>query len=336
MTKPVGLALVGTGRWGSRLAAAVGRSNRLRLVTCFGRDAGRRSGFASEHGCRAADSFEEAIEHPGVEGVVLATPNDVHASQAGMCAEQGRHVFVEKPIAYSLSDAATMETACRRAGVALMVGHAFRRLGAARRVKELLEAGTLGRVVLAEANFSLPGALTPDQWRYYRESCPGGPLMQLGIHHVDTLRYWLGSVERVQGSFARVATSAEIDDVGVALLDFENGARGVITGSYVSPRTFFLRLYGSEAALAYSIDMTVWPDAGRLDEHTTLTLFRQNGIEDVGMSRRDMLVEELEEFASCVKGEAEPETGAAEGTAALAVVLAALESHASGQAAQLS
>ncbi|MGZ5385656.1 MAG: Gfo/Idh/MocA family oxidoreductase, partial [Acidimicrobiia bacterium] len=75
MTDAVGLALVGTGRWGGRLAEAVGRSERLKLITCFSRDRERRSSFATEHGCRPAATFNEAIEDPAVLGVILATPN---------------------------------------------------------------------------------------------------------------------------------------------------------------------------------------------------------------------------------------------------------------------
>src|SRR5215208_4234344 len=107
-----------------------------------------------------------------------------------------------------------------------MVGHAFRRLGASRRVKQLLDEGALGRVVLAEANMSLPGSFKPEAWRAHRERNPGGPIMQLGIHHVDTLSYWLGSVERATGRFAHVEAQADIDDVGVVMLEFESGALG--------------------------------------------------------------------------------------------------------------
>ena len=335
MTEPVRVALIGTGRWGVRLAMAAGRSDRLHIVSCFSRDKTRRGAFAAEFGCAGSGSFEEAIEHPGVEAVVLATPNEVHAQQTEACAAVGLHVFVEKPIAYSLEDAGRMDAACRAAGVNLMVGHAFRRLGAARRVKQLLDDGALGRVVLAEANFSLPGTLTPDQWRYYRASCPGGPLMQLGIHHVDTLGYWLGPIERVQGSFGRLATSAEIDDVGCALLDFHGGTRAAVTGSYVSPRTFFLRLYGSEANLEYRVDMSVWPNAELLDLHTSLRLIGPDKTEEIQVEPCDMVLEELEEFAACVRGGPVPETGAAEGTAALAAILGALESHESGTAVRL-
>ncbi len=328
-----GLALIGTGRWGRVLAAALNRVPELELLTCYSRGEESRRAFAADFGCMDVGSFEDAISHPGVEGVLLVTPNHVHADQAIACAQRGRHIFIEKPIADSLSDGRAIAQACHEAGVILMVGHAFRRLGAARRVKRAIDEGLLGQVVLAEANFSLPGGLLkPGQWRYYRETCPGGPLMQLGVHHADTLQYWLGPVARVQGSFAHLATSAEIDDVGVALLEFGSGVRGVLTGSYVSPHTYFLRLFGSQATLTYETDMTVWPRAAEMDPATTLTLQTRNGREVLSFETRDMLAEELAEFGRCIRDQAEPETGAAEGLRALAVIRGTLASNERGMA----
>jgi predicted dehydrogenase len=141
---------------------------------------------------------------------------------------------------------------------------------------------------------------------------------------VDTLSYWLGPVARASGRFAHVETDADIDDVGVVTLEFESGALGSLTGSYVSPKTLTLRLLGTEAVLDYRTDFSVWPDAGALDGDTTLTL----GGEQIHFEERDMLAEELAEFGRCIRGEAEPETGADEGIAALAAVLQALESSA--------
>ena len=318
-----GIAIVGTGMWGPRLAAAAQRAG-LELVTCFARDEGPRRKFAERFGCGAAASLEEAIGHPRVQGVVLATPNDVHEEQAAACAERGRHVFVEKPIAESVEAGERMKRDCAEAGVTLMVGHAFRRLGAARRVKQLIDEGALGRVILAEANMSLTGSFKPGAWRGERARNPGGPIMQLGIHHVDTLAYWLGPVRRAFGRFAHVETSAEIDDVAVVTLEFESGALGSLTGSYVSPKTLSLRLLGTAAVLDYRTDFSVWPDARALDGVTTLTLAGER----VTFEARDMLAEELAEFGRCIRGEAEPETGADEGIAALAVVHQALEAHA--------
>src|SRR5215211_5455718 len=127
-----------------------------------------------------------------------------------------------------------------------MVGHAFQRPGAARRVAELVAEGALGRVVLAEATLSLPGALTPERWRAHRARNPGGPLMQLGIHHVDTLASWLGEPVAASGRFAHVETEADIDDVGVVTLEMASGSLGSLTGSYVSPKTLTLRLLGTD------------------------------------------------------------------------------------------
>jgi UDP-N-acetyl-2-amino-2-deoxyglucuronate dehydrogenase len=318
-----GIAIVGTGMWAPRLAEATGRAG-LELVTCFSRDERRRGEFAERFACEPAPSMEDALGHPDVEGVVLATPNDVHEEQSLACAERGRHVFVEKPIADTVEAGERMRRACAGAGVTLMVGHAFRRLGAARRVKELLDEGALGRVILAEANMSLPGSFRPGAWRAERGRNPGGPIMQLGIHHVDTLAYWLGPVRRASGRFAHVHSQADIDDVGVVTLEFESGALAALTGSYVSPKTLTLRLLGTEAVLDYRTDFSVWPDARALDGVTTLSV----GDEPVAFEERDMLAEELAEFGRCIRGEAEPETGADEGIAALGTVLAALESSA--------
>jgi xylose dehydrogenase (NAD/NADP) len=214
-----------------------------------------------------------------------------------------------------------MRQACEAAGVTLMVGHAFRRLGAARRVGELVAEGALGQVVLAEANLSLPGSFPPAAWRAHRERNPGGPLMQLGIHHVDTLASWLGPPVSSAGTFAHLATDADIDDVGVVAMRMAGGALASVTGSYVSPKTFAIRLSGTDAVLDYRADFGVWPDAARMDSVSEVTL----GGERVAFEERDMLADELAEFGRCVRGEATPETGADEGIAALRAVRDAVE-----------
>ena len=323
--KPIGAALIGaTGMWGERIADSAERSGAVRLVTCFARGDDKLRSFAARRNIEAASSLDEAIEHSEVEAVLLVTPNDVHAEQALKCADRRRHVFVEKPIAHALEAAEQMRDRFVGNGLVLAVGHQMRRLGAARRSKELIDDGALGTVVLAEANWSLPSRLSPAAWRWYRERAPAGPILQLGIHHADTLAYWLGPVARSSGAFARVATEAEIDDVGVLTLEFEGGALGVVTGSYVSPHTYFLRVYGTEAVLEYQVDMSVWPAAEKVDAATTLRLRTRGKAERVDFERRDPLAEELSEFARAIAGEAVPETGPDEALAALRVVLSSV------------
>jgi len=110
-----------------------------------------------------------------------------------------------------------------------------------------------------------------------------------------------------------------LDDTGAAILEFESGAIGTIASSYVSPKTYSIRLLGTDAVLDYRTDISVWPAADKLDELTTLTV----GGEVVDFEHVDPLVDELEELGRCVRGEATPETGADEGIAALRVIIEA-------------
>lgn len=307
------VAVVGTGFWGAKLADAANRSS-LELAACYSRSPEKRAEFAERFGCVEADSYEAALE--AADAVLLATPNDDHEAQALAAAERGKHVFVEKPIATTVAAGERMRDACATAGVALLVGHELRRLGAARKAKETVESGALGTVVLAEANFSLSSPVKPGTWKEGR----GTPLVQLGVHHADTLQYLLGPVMRTTGRVNRVVSHVEIDDTGAAILEFASGALGVVSSSYVSPKTYSIRLLGTDAVLDYRTDISVWPAADKLDSMTTLTV----GGEAVEFEHVDPLVDELEELGRCARGEATPETGADEGIAALRVILDAL------------
>src|SRR3972149_579725 len=161
MSAPVGVTLIGTGAWGRRLAPAARRTAGLRLVCCFSRDESRRLVFAQELGCAAAPSFDAAIDRDDIEAVLLVTPNYVHGEQAVACAARRKHVFVEKPIADALSDGQAMAAAGQAAGVALMVGHGLRRLGAAGRVRQFQTPADHPHPRQARPHFSLPGTLTP-------------------------------------------------------------------------------------------------------------------------------------------------------------------------------
>jgi len=322
----LGVGLIGVGRWGVRLGAAMQRAEGVRLASCYARTGQARGAAAEALGCRAAPTLEALLEDAAVEAVVLATPNASHEALTLAAAERGLHVFVEKPIAPDEAAARRMAEACRRAGVTLQVGHCFRRLGASRAAARLVRSGALGRVVLAEANFSLPGAFAPGTWRSSRATLPGGPMTQLGVHHADTLQAWLGPARVVQGSLGRVVAEADVDDVAVAVLEHDSGARSVIACSYVSPKSYGIRLYGTRANLDVRTAMGLWPEAERMDTATILTLEKGDEVKRVPFAVRDMLVDELEEFARCVRSGAAPETGAEEGIAALRVVLGVIAS----------
>ncbi len=328
--KPVGIAMLGLGKWSRQLAKSVERTPALRLLTCYSRTAETRKLFASEFGCEEAATLEAALAHPGVEAAFIAAPSHTHLELTEACARNGIHVFVEKPMANSLDEARRMAAACTERSLVLMVGHEMRRLGSSRAMKPLIDSGEPGRIMAATAVLTLPGSFHPDNWRCHPDTNRGGALMQLGIHQLETLMYLMGPVASVQGFFTHLSAPADIFDVAACQLTFASGALANVLSTYVSPHSYEIRIFGDIANISCVADMRVWPNAVEVDANTDLR-FESAGVNrPIPIAPQDVLAQQADEFARCVRGLAEPETGAREGMAALAVVEAALRSHETG------
>jgi predicted dehydrogenase len=244
------VASVGLGWWSDELAkAGAGRSDRLRIVACTSRSAEKREAFAQRFGARAMADYEEVLAAADVDGVLLTTPHSLHAGHVAAAAQAGKHVFVEKPFTLTAASGRKAAAACRRAGIVLAVGHNRRFLPGARAVKALVEAGELGTILHAEANFSAPGALsyTPERWRANRVESPAGALAALGIHMIDVLTWLLGPVERLACQAQRRAVAVDIDDTTSALLRFRAGMTGYLGSHFACPYVSWLRLSGTKA-----------------------------------------------------------------------------------------
>lgn len=327
--EPLKVASVGIGRWSEVLGKAIERGDKLRLVNCYTRNEAKRAAFAEKFGCRQASTYEELLADPQVEAVLVTTPNYAHAEVIEQAAAAGKHVWVEKPIAHTMEHTIRIGEAVKRAGVTFAVGHSARMLGASRKMKELVERGNLGKISLTEANYSNERALelTPDKWRFYAANSPGGPLIQLLVHHFDTMQYLLGPIVEVQAYKRRLYTAAEVDDVAVVITQFEQGCLGYFGGSWSAPGAYSINLYGTEANLYHELDFNHWTTSD-VDRHTTLYRQAHKSSEKVAIEipTTDMFREELEDFADAVRQGRPPEVGFDEAARALAVVEAAIRS----------
>ena len=135
LSDSIRLAAVGVRGWGTKLADAVQPLDHANLVTCFAPTHAHCVEFAARYGCAIAPSYAAILADPNVDGVLLTTPNDGHLTEIVAAAQHGKHVFVEKPITLTVTDAATATRACADAGVVLSVGHQSRREAGARRLK---------------------------------------------------------------------------------------------------------------------------------------------------------------------------------------------------------
>ncbi len=335
----VRVGAVGLGRWARVLADAINRSNRLRIVNCFSRSQQSREVFSRDYQCRSAASYAELLNDPEVEGVIVTTPNDVHAEPILEAAAKGKAIYVDKPIAHTLPEAIKIDRACRAAGVILSVGHSARRLRGNRKIKEIIEQGELGKLVMAECNFSNDRSLelTPDKWRWYKDKSPGGPLIQLAVHHVDTLNYLFGPAKAATCVAKRLYTPAEIEDLTMTIVEMESGQLCYIGSNWASQGTFFTNVYGMEANLYFTLDFNFWSRSDVVDQHSHLEIQQRGSSEHrpIPLGQGDMFREQLEEFADCIRGKKQPEVGGKEAASALAVIYAALRSTETGRTVTL-
>jgi predicted dehydrogenase len=311
------------GWWSDVLADAVLRSGKLKIVACYTRSQEKRRAFAGKYACRAAPSYESILEDRAIEAIINTTPNDAHLETTRAAAAAGKHVFLDKPIANTVSDARAITEACRKAGVVLALGYQRRREDQFRWMRRQIDEGAFGKLVNAEANISRDrlGRIDLGSWRYSAAGMPGGVMLQIGIHYTDVLEYLLGPIRAVEGRLAQLVLPGDNPDVASLVLEHENGALSTLNASYASASEYYLmNVYGKEASAYY-------------DMHQGLRYLKRGSERPspVPCAKNDAFVEELEEFAAAVHGEGSPEMDGERATASLAVIRAGIASAREGR-----
>lgn len=285
-------AIAGFGNWGRKLVQSIeGKSDRLRFGVIISRDPARVAADATRIGADVVTTLQEALARDDVDCIVLATPHSMHAEQVRLCAQAGKPVFVEKPFALTLASAEDALDACSPEMV-VAAGHNRRFLPSVQRLAQEIAAGTLGRVLFAEANFSgnVAGKYQPGQWRASCAESPAGGLAGAGIHMIDLVVHLMAPVSRVTALSLRQVLEIEMDDTTAALLELENGASATLVSLMATVPVFRLKLFGTEAS-------------AELDGEHRLTISRQGAAPEVityDPTETERL--ELEAFANAIAG----------------------------------
>ena len=241
--RPVRFALVGCGRIATNhLAALKTHDHDARLIATCDIDAERAHAAAAEFGATPFDSLAAMLERePGIDAVILATPSGLHATQAIQCAQAGRHVVTEKPMATRWQDGKAMVAACDAAGVHLFVVKQNRRNATLQLVKRAMQKKRFGRIYSVAVNvfWTRPqeyydAAAWRGTWEF-----DGGAFMNQASHYVDLLDWLVGPVESVQAYTATLARNIQVEDTGVLSLRWRNGALGTMNVTMLTyPRNF--------------------------------------------------------------------------------------------------
>ena len=319
--KKVRIAQAGIANHGRTIVNATRDAGNLQLVSCFDINTSANEQVAKEYGATAAAGYDQLVNDPNVDAVSLVTPNHLHLEQIRKAVEAKKHIFVDKPITNTVAEAHEAIDLAKQAGLILMVGHNTRRRRVFRRAKTLLAEKRIGEIVAVEANLSRPAGLQAGlpAWKADRSTCALLPMIQLGIHFVDTVEYLIGPIERVSCFAGSIAMPNQAFDSTAAILQLKSGIPISLTSCYVSADAYFVRIYGTKGTihclpLKLRLDILQNGEAKETIEED----FSSEGMESYDLQMR--------EFGECVLRGTQPETGGAEGLRALAAVEAMTQS----------
>ena len=319
MKKQFKIASIGLGWWSDVLADAVNRSsNQLKIVSCYTRSPDKRAKFSDKYKCANANSYQEILDDPNIDGIINTTPNHVHLETTKAAANASKHVFLDKPSANNVLEAKTITDECKKTGITLSVGYQRRRESHFRWIKNQIDSGEFGTLVQAEANISRDreGKFEHGHWRYTADGMPGGVMLQIGLHYVDVLTMLLGPIKSVSGMASQLVLPGDNPDVGSLLMHHKNGAISTLSTSYASASEYYLlNVYGKKMSAYYNL----FDGLRTLKQNETRQ--KQIQVEEV-----DTLLEQLIEWADAAQNNNKVEVGGESATKSLAVVLAGIRS----------
>lgn len=318
---PVPVAVVGLGFMGSRWARALAEHPLadVRVVSDVREDLGRDA--AARLGARFVAEAAEAAAEPGVEAVVVCTPEHLHVEPALAAIDAGKALAVEKPLAHTVEDSERIRDRAQERGVPVLSGHILRfeaRYAAARRA---IEAGEIGSV--QAVRHERIGLVADQGVLRGRTTIP----LYYGVHELDLARWYAGEVERITAERSAGVLHShgyEIDDLYSAVLRFVGGAHGTamlgwsLPGSTPGYGIAGVTIIGERGVVRIAqgdVGLVVVGEAGARYPDAYYA-------PDVHGRLRGALAVEADHFVDCARGQAEPLCTAHDGTEAVRLALA--------------
>ncbi len=232
---PLGLCVVGCGRFATFHAAAARRLRRRVRLAFASRDPARAEAYRRRFdGFAAFGSYEAAAADPRVEALLVCTPHHLHLPHTRLGAAHGKAVLLEKPIARTVAEADEVLATARGAEIVLMVAENLPFMPAFAAARAAIRAGAIGTV--RQVVVSARGFRPPRGWRSRRSEMGGGLLVDGGIHYVRLLRDWAGPVAWVTATAPpNLFAGLEAEDTAFVLFRFRDGAVGTLVNSVAAP-----------------------------------------------------------------------------------------------------
>src|ERR1700694_514411 len=259
------IGLIGGGNITGTHARAARAIPGVEIAAIHGTNSEKIAGLCREHGGTPYQDFAAFLRHRPMDLVVIGSPSGLHATQGIAAAREGLHVLTEKPIEISAARADTLIEATKQSKVHLGVIFQDRMKPHIRQLKNWLDQGLLGKLLFVDARvkwYRPPEYYANSRWRGTWALDGGGALINQAVHTLDLMLWIFGEVKAVQAICKTALHAIEAEDTLIAMLEFANGALGVLQATTSVfpgyPRT--LELTGSEGTLIIEQDRLLGAD----------------------------------------------------------------------------
>ena len=340
----VKLAVAGAGLAGLQHIAAIGQVEEVELAAVADPDATQLA--ALDEGVARYASPQEMLNAMRPDGVIVATPNHLHAAHGLACVAAGVPALIEKPIAADTATAEPLVAAAEAGGVPLLIGHHRRHNPLVAAAHEVIAGGELGRLTALHSQTWL---IKPDdyfraEWRRRRGA---GPVFINLIHDIDLLRHLCGEIAGVRAVSSNAVRGFEVEDTAAVLLEFQNGALGTmsVSDTVVAPWSWELTArenpaYPATTETCYWIggtrgslslpNLTLWQSPGARSWWAPIA-----GAKLVFEFGGHSLIRQVRHFAAVIRGHEQPLVAGRDGLESLTAVEAVKRSAESGRRVQL-
>ncbi len=325
------IALIGSGFINDYHARALQKLPGVEIVAVASARQEKADAFARRHGIREASSEPLAlVERNDIDAVVMGIPNKFHAPYTKAFMNKGKAVFQEKPLAMNSAEGREL---LELPGI-LMVGHMWRFDVEVNYIRQLVHSGQLGRITKTKG-FGIHVNWGPEGWFTKRELAGGGALADMGVHAIDTVRYIMGDPmpTRVYAQIGTYMGSYDVDDTGIVMISWNNGATSLIESGWWQPHMdgpeAATRIYGTKGYASLfptKLKLALGPANGEFIPHI------EQRQEHCDQSIYDA---QMAHFIECLREQKTPSPGVQEGQVVMQILDAAYQSAASKEAVEI-
>ena len=345
---PTRIAVAGAGYIGQAHIDAVRSNGRLALCAVVD-PSPAAAALAAEAGVPCYASLAELLAQDRPDGIVLATPNQLHVPHARQCLDAGLPMLLEKPIAPTVQEAQELVVACEAQQGRILIGHHRAHSPIMAKARQVVQSGQLGRLVavMGSATFFKPDHYFVDA--PWRSELGAGPILLNMIHEVHNLRMLCGDIVAVQAFKSHAVRSFPVEDTVAITLQFASGALGtfMLSDTAASARSWEQTSEENKAYPSYD-DEDCYVISGTNGTLSVPTMriktypspedrswWKPFEVGQVGLVRDDPIKLQMAHFGAVVRGECEPLVSARDGLNNLRVTEAIVQAAESGQTVRI-